>query len=131
MGVPTSVVGVVTPVGTRMAELEGVEGVHVAVMVVGTGTDTMTVWMLMMDWILVTNWVLVTVIFCNGLVMALESGLFVGCERAVSVPAWDGAVVAARAPPLYSVVVDVCMTVDCASYTVLSEDSFASPVHTC
>lgn len=77
MGVPASVVGVVTPVGTRMVELEGMVAVHVTVMVVGTDTDTMTVWMLTTDWMLVTNWVLVTVIFCNGLVMALEGGLAV------------------------------------------------------
>lgn len=60
-----------------MVELEGMVAVHVTVMVVGTDTDTMTVWMLTTDWMLVTNWVLVTVIFCNGLVMALEGGLAV------------------------------------------------------
>lgn len=70
-------------------------GAHVAVMVVSTGTDTVTVWMLMTDWVLVTNWVLVTVIFCNALVMALEGGPVVIGERLVSVPAWDRLVVVA------------------------------------
>lgn len=87
MAVPVGVVGVGKAVGARTFELGGMVGAHVAVMVVSTGTDTVTVWMLMTDWVLVTNWVLVTVIFCNGLVMALEGGLVVIGERLVSVPA--------------------------------------------
>lgn len=95
MAVPVGVVGVGKAVGARTFELGGMVGAHVAVMVVSTGTDTVTVWMLMTDWVLVTNWVLVTVIFCNGLVMALEGGLVVIGERLVSVPAWDRPVVVA------------------------------------
>lgn len=125
MGVPASGVGVATPVGTRMVELEGMVAVHVTVMVVGTGRDTVTVWMLM------TNWVLVTVIFCNGLVMVLEGGLVGIGERVVSVPAWDGPLGAAWASLLYSVFAEVWVYVDSAVYVVLSEDSFRSPVHTC
>lgn len=101
MAVPVGVVGVGKAVGARTFELGGMVGAHVAVMVVSTGTDTVTVWMLMTDWVLVTNWVLVTswvlvtVIFCNGLVMALEGGLVVIGERLVSVPAWNRPVVVA------------------------------------